>query len=59
MNAADDDKRADAVEAMADEGYAEDDSFVRVLMHSLAFGSLLPVIAETPKETPEPEARWR
>ena len=49
INAADAEKRANAVETMA-KTVAEDDSFVRVLLHSLAFGTLLPVIAATPKE---------
>jgi len=49
MNAADEAKRADAVQKMADV-CAEDGSFVRVLMHSLAFGTLLPVFGDTAKE---------
>jgi NAD(P)-dependent dehydrogenase (short-subunit alcohol dehydrogenase family) len=49
MNAADAEKRAAAVQTMS-EKCAEDGSFIRVLMHSLAFGTLLPVIAENPKE---------
>jgi NAD(P)-dependent dehydrogenase (short-subunit alcohol dehydrogenase family) len=49
MNAADAAKRADAANTMAEKA-AENGSFVRVLMHSLAFGSLLPVITENPKE---------
>ena len=49
MNAADAAKRADAVEVMARKA-AETGSFVRVLMHSLAFGTLQPVIAGSPKE---------
>jgi NAD(P)-dependent dehydrogenase (short-subunit alcohol dehydrogenase family) len=51
MNAADAEKRANAVESMADR-LREDggEASVRVLLHSLAFGTLLPYIAETPKE---------
>jgi enoyl-[acyl-carrier protein] reductase III len=49
INAADAAKRADVIAAIV-EKTAEDGSFVRVLMHSLAFGALLPVIAETPKD---------
>jgi enoyl-[acyl-carrier protein] reductase III len=48
INAADAAKRADAVEAMVRET-AVDDSFVRVMLHSLAFGALQPVIAEDAK----------
>jgi NAD(P)-dependent dehydrogenase (short-subunit alcohol dehydrogenase family) len=50
MNAADAEKRANAVDAMAERLRAEGEgAHVRVLMHSLAFGTLLPYIAETPK----------
>jgi len=49
MNAADATKRADAVAVIAAKA-RETDSFVRVLLHSLAFGALQPVIAENPKE---------
>ncbi len=49
MNAADAAKRAEAVATMAMKA-AETDSFVRVMLHSLAFGTLMPVIAENPKE---------
>jgi NAD(P)-dependent dehydrogenase (short-subunit alcohol dehydrogenase family) len=48
VNAADAEKRATVVEAVQ-ERLSPDDSYVRVLMHSLAFGTLLPFIAETPK----------
>ncbi len=48
IHAADAAKRHEAVDVMAKK-CAETDSFVRVLMHSLAFGALLPVIAEDPK----------
>jgi enoyl-[acyl-carrier protein] reductase III len=49
MNAADAGKRAEAMQVII-KTTAEDDSFVRVMLHSLAFGALMPVIAETPKE---------
>jgi NAD(P)-dependent dehydrogenase (short-subunit alcohol dehydrogenase family) len=49
MNAADAEKRASAVDAMQ-ERLAEDGGSIRVMLHSLAFGTLLPFIAETPKE---------
>lgn len=48
MNAADAAKRTEAVEAISQET-AKDGSFVRVLLHSLAFGALQPVIAEDAK----------
>ncbi|HEY4685474.1 MAG TPA: SDR family oxidoreductase [Dehalococcoidia bacterium] len=48
MNAADAEKRAEAMAKIA-ETTAQDGSFVRVLLHSLAFGALQPVIAEDPK----------
>jgi enoyl-[acyl-carrier protein] reductase III len=50
VNAADTAKRATVIEAIVEET-AKDSSFVRVLMHSLAFGALMPVIAESPKDT--------
>jgi enoyl-[acyl-carrier protein] reductase III len=54
MNAADDEKRAAALESLRakfDESRAKGrDPYVRVVMHSLAFGTLLPFIAEDPKE---------
>jgi NAD(P)-dependent dehydrogenase (short-subunit alcohol dehydrogenase family) len=43
MNAADAAKRADAVETMA-QTLASDGSYIRVVLHSLAFGTLLPFI---------------
>jgi enoyl-[acyl-carrier protein] reductase III len=53
MNAADDEKRADALErlrARFEERRAEGGKpYVRVVMHSLAFGSLVPFIADDPK----------
>jgi NAD(P)-dependent dehydrogenase (short-subunit alcohol dehydrogenase family) len=49
VNAADADKRAAVVETIAKETSA-DGSFVRVLMHSLAFGALQPVIAADAKQ---------
>jgi NAD(P)-dependent dehydrogenase (short-subunit alcohol dehydrogenase family) len=48
INAADAAKRAEALEAMAAKA-AETGSFVRVMLHSLAFGTLLPVIAADEK----------
>jgi short-subunit dehydrogenase len=53
ITAADEAKRADAVQKITDV-CAEDGSFVRVLMHSLAFGTLLPVFADTAKEKLSP-----
>jgi enoyl-[acyl-carrier protein] reductase III len=54
MNAADDGKRADAIARLGnrfEERRAEGaQPYVRVLMHSLAFGSLVPFIADNPKE---------
>jgi len=54
MNAADDEKRAaalDALRAKFGESKAKGrDPYVRVVMHSLAFGTLLPFVAEDPKE---------
>jgi NAD(P)-dependent dehydrogenase (short-subunit alcohol dehydrogenase family) len=49
VNAADEGKRKDVVDAIAKQT-AADGSKVMVLMHSLAFGALLPVIAKTPKD---------
>ena len=53
MNAADDEKRADALAQLGarfDAARAAGrDPYVRVVMHSLAFGSLVPFIAEDPK----------
>lgn len=49
INAADAAKRAGAVAAMAEKA-AETGSFVRVVLHSLAFGALQKVIADSPKE---------
>jgi NAD(P)-dependent dehydrogenase (short-subunit alcohol dehydrogenase family) len=49
VNAADAGKRASVVEA-AQERLAGDGGFVRVLLHSLAFGTLLPFVAGTPKD---------
>jgi enoyl-[acyl-carrier protein] reductase III len=53
MNAADDEKRAAAIAAI-DERFAASkaagrDPYVRVVMHSLAFGSLVPFLTEDPK----------
>jgi len=51
MNAADDEKRADAIRQLQERfaGSAGARPYVRVLMHSLAFGTLLPFIADDPK----------
>jgi enoyl-[acyl-carrier protein] reductase III len=49
VNAADAGKRADVIAKIVEET-AKDGSFVRVMLHSLAFGALLPVIAEDPKQ---------
>jgi enoyl-[acyl-carrier protein] reductase III len=49
MNAADSKKRASVLEAMEKRVTQDDrDAFVRVFLHSLAFGTLLPYISETP-----------
>ena len=53
MNAADDEKRAGALAALGERfersrGEGKD-PFVKVVMHSLAFGSLVPFLAEDPK----------
>jgi NAD(P)-dependent dehydrogenase (short-subunit alcohol dehydrogenase family) len=53
MNAADDEKRAAALATLG-ERFARSraegrDPYVRVVMHSLAFGSLVPFLAEDPK----------
>ena len=49
VNAADAEKRATVIEAIA-ERLAGEDETIRVLLHSLAFGTLLRYIADTPKE---------
>jgi NAD(P)-dependent dehydrogenase (short-subunit alcohol dehydrogenase family) len=50
VNAADADKRATVVEGITERVREDGDAFVRVLLHSLAFGTLLPFIAETRKD---------
>lgn len=54
MNAADDEKRAAALATLRERFEASRDAgrhaYVRVVMHSLAFGSLVPFIADDPKE---------
>src|SRR4051812_22960396 len=54
MNAADDEKRASALQqlrARFDESSAQGRApYVRVVMHSLAFGSLVPFLHEDPKQ---------
>ncbi|MBI2723855.1 MAG: SDR family oxidoreductase [Chloroflexi bacterium] len=47
INAADPDKRSAALDAMQERLAG---GYIHVLMHSLAFGTLLPFIAENPKE---------
>ena len=49
VNAADAEKRASVGEA-AQQRLQQDDALVRVLLHSLAFGTLLPYVAESPKD---------
>src|SRR4051795_7810784 len=53
MNAADDEKRAAALATLRDRfersRAAGHDPYVRVVMHSLAFGSLVPFLADDPK----------
>jgi NAD(P)-dependent dehydrogenase (short-subunit alcohol dehydrogenase family) len=50
-NAADAAKRAATLESIRDTLRAQgDDAYVRVFMHSLAFGTLLPYIADNPKK---------
>ncbi len=53
MNAADDEKRAAAIEALRERFDASKaagrEPYVRVVMHSLAFGSLVPFLSEDPK----------
>jgi NAD(P)-dependent dehydrogenase (short-subunit alcohol dehydrogenase family) len=50
VNAADAAKRATVIEAVADRLRQDgEDAYVRVLLHSLAFGTLQPYFAETPK----------
>jgi enoyl-[acyl-carrier protein] reductase III len=54
MNAADDEKRATALAAFearfAESRAAGKHPYIRVVMHSLAFGSLVPFITDDPKE---------
>jgi NAD(P)-dependent dehydrogenase (short-subunit alcohol dehydrogenase family) len=54
MNAADDEKRAAAVESIRERFEqsrgAGRHPYIRIVMHSLAFGSLVPFIADDPKE---------
>jgi enoyl-[acyl-carrier protein] reductase III len=54
MNAADDEKRASALDALRarfdDSRASGREPYVRVVMHSLAFGTLLPFIADDPKQ---------
>lgn len=50
MNASDPDKRLEALSTMV-EKTAETEGQVRVLLHSLAFGTLKPFVAEDPKDS--------
>ena len=51
VNAADHEKRASVVEAVQERLRQDgDEAFVRVFLHSLAFGTLLPYVAQSPKE---------
>lgn len=50
VNAADEQKRNEVLEALKKELDGQPKSFVRVLMHSLAFGTLKPYIAENPAD---------
>jgi enoyl-[acyl-carrier protein] reductase III len=51
MNAADEEKRREAIGGLKEQ---VKDGFVRVLLHSLAFGTLKPVVAETPEDQINP-----
>ena len=52
VNAADAEKRASVVEALSERLRQDgDEAYVRVLLHSLAFGTLLPYVGGGPKET--------
>jgi enoyl-[acyl-carrier protein] reductase III len=54
MNAADDEKRSNAIAALRERFEASSAAgrrpFVKVVLHSLAFGSLVPYLAEDPKQ---------
>ena len=50
INAADADKRVSVIEALRERVAQDDGAFVRVFLHSLAFGTLLPYLAGSPKE---------
>ena len=62
MNAADDEKRAAALDELGSLASSRRAppvrSYVRVVMHSLAFGSLVPFITDDPK-APSTARRWR
>ena len=51
VNAADPGKRANVIEAIRDRLGQDEGSFVGVLLHSLAFGTLLPYFGDTTKES--------
>ncbi len=50
VNAADAGKRAAVVAAAHERLQQDGDAYIRVLLHSLAFGTLLPYITESPKD---------
>ncbi|HLF20806.1 MAG TPA: SDR family oxidoreductase [Bacteroidota bacterium] len=50
VNAADQDKRNEVLDSLKNDLDKNKDAFVRVLMHSLAFGTLKPYISEKPEE---------
>ena len=63
MNAADDEKRAAALATLGERFDAvarprAAHPYVRVVMHSLAFGSLVPFLADDPKAA-STARRWR
>lgn len=50
VNASDPEKRKEVIEVLAKEFAANADSNLRVLLHSLAFGTLRPFVSKDPKE---------
>lgn len=50
VNAADTEKRDEVLDSIQKECSGQPDAFLRVLMHSLAFGTLKPYISENPSE---------
>ena len=63
MNAADDEKRAAALETLRERfdaaRAAGREPYVRVVMHSLAFGSLVPFLSRGPQGRRSIARRWR